>query len=157
MTGVVPNKRLYLSLVDRFPLVPIRNGRHLDEAIGVADELTAREHLAPEEKQYLDVLSDLIEKYEEEHHPMQASSPVEALAFLMETNHLRQADVGGHAESVVDRAPLGKERPVASRVRQQRVAARRVRGRRPSGTHGSFPAPRPGTSAKTRPRNGASA
>jgi len=90
---VLEDKDAYLALVDRFPLVPIHGERHLNQAITIIDELTGREALAPGEEQYLEVLSDLIERYEEERHPIGGASPAETLRFLMESNGLRQADL----------------------------------------------------------------
>ena len=87
------NKRRYIALVERFLLVPIRNESHLDQAAAIVDELTGKDRLSPEEEQYLDVISDLIEKYEEEHFPVGPASPAEVLQFLMEQNGLRQADL----------------------------------------------------------------
>jgi len=90
---VLEDKNAYLALVDRFPLVPIHGGRHLNQAIPIIDELTGREAPAAGEEQHLEVLSDLIERYEEERHPIGGALPVETLRFLMESNGLRQADL----------------------------------------------------------------
>ena len=48
-------------------------------------------------------------------------------------NDLRQADVRGHAEPLVDRAPLREKASVLAGVRQQGVSARRVVQHRPRG------------------------
>ena len=90
---VLRDKAVYMTLVDRFPLIPIRNEKHLAEAIAVVNELIDKKRRAPEEEEYLNVLSDLIEKFEEEHFPVEPSSPAEMLRFLMESNGLRQADL----------------------------------------------------------------
>ena len=58
----------YFELVRRFPLRPIRSERELDNAIAVIDDLIARLARSAEADDYLDVLSDLVEKYESEHH-----------------------------------------------------------------------------------------
>ena len=42
----------------------------------------------------METVGILIEKYEEEHHPMPDASGVEALKYLMEENGLKQADLG---------------------------------------------------------------
>src|SRR5262249_38713181 len=80
--GVVGKE--YFELVRHFPLRPIRSERELDHAIEVIDELIAREDRSRAEDDYLDVLSDLVEKYESEHHPIPDASPVEMLQFLIE-------------------------------------------------------------------------
>jgi HTH-type transcriptional regulator/antitoxin HigA len=60
----------YLDLVRRFPLRPIRNEKELDRAIAVIDALLDREQLTVAEEDYLDVLGDLVEHYEDQHHPI---------------------------------------------------------------------------------------
>ena len=81
MKNVVGNE--YFQLVRRFPLRPIRSERELDEATCVIDELIADERRSPGADDYLDVLSDLVEKYESEHHRIPDASPVEVLQFLV--------------------------------------------------------------------------
>lgn len=41
----------------------------------------------------LDLVSDLVEKYEDEHRPIPKASPIEVLRFLMEQGGLRQEDL----------------------------------------------------------------
>jgi HTH-type transcriptional regulator/antitoxin HigA len=45
------------------------------------------------EGEEMDLLSLLVEKYEQEHYPLEAPSPIEAIKFRMEQMNLRQADV----------------------------------------------------------------
>jgi HTH-type transcriptional regulator / antitoxin HigA len=52
----------YLELVRRFPLRPLRTGADLDAAVAVIDALVDRPRLSSPERDYLDVLSDLIER-----------------------------------------------------------------------------------------------
>jgi HTH-type transcriptional regulator/antitoxin HigA len=54
----------YLELVRRLPLHPIRSDAELDRAVAVLDGLLSRKKLAPGERGYLDVMSDLVERYE---------------------------------------------------------------------------------------------
>jgi len=54
----------YFKLVKRFPLTHIRDDRHLDTALGVIDELLEK-RLDKGAQEYLDVLTDLVEAYEE--------------------------------------------------------------------------------------------
>jgi HTH-type transcriptional regulator / antitoxin HigA len=79
----------YHELIREFPLRPIRSDRQLDRASRIAFRLAARQRLSRDERDYLDVLSDLIEKYEDEHHSIDpALSGRQALAFLVEENGL---------------------------------------------------------------------
>ncbi len=41
----------------------------------------------------MELLSLLVEKYEQEHYPIEAPSPIEAIKFRMEQMNLKQADV----------------------------------------------------------------
>jgi HTH-type transcriptional regulator / antitoxin HigA len=45
------------------------------------------------EGEELELLSLLVEKYEQEHYPIEAPNPIEAIKFRMEQMNLRQADV----------------------------------------------------------------
>jgi HTH-type transcriptional regulator / antitoxin HigA len=80
-------------MIRRFSLRPIRTEAELDAASGVIDELTDREDLSPAESDYLDVLGDLVEKYEDEHVEMPYVSDAAMLRSLMDEKGVRQADV----------------------------------------------------------------
>ena len=41
----------------------------------------------------LDLTSDLVSRYEQEHHPIKAAEPKDALRFLMEARGLKQEDL----------------------------------------------------------------
>ena len=71
----------------------IRTDSELDLAASVIDELTDRDDLSPAECDYLDVLGDLVEKYENEHVEMPFVSDAAMLGSLMEEKGVRQADV----------------------------------------------------------------
>ncbi len=79
----------YLALIRRFPLVPIRSYVHLDEALGVIEDLLARE-LSAVEQAYLDVLTNLVEAYEEKHVKIPRASEADVLRELMRANGLSQ-------------------------------------------------------------------
>ena len=49
--------------------------------------------LSPEEEKLLDLISDLVEKYEDEHYPFPEVPPNEILKFLIEQNDLKQSDL----------------------------------------------------------------
>lgn len=54
----------YKGLIERFPLVPIKNDAHLEKANEMAKSLMIRqEPLAADEGEYLEVLIDVIGKY----------------------------------------------------------------------------------------------
>lgn len=74
---------LYLKRVQAFPLVPIRNERHLVQAIKVINNLIQTQ-LDETEEEYLEVLTTLVEDYEEEHHPIPDADEAALLKHLLE-------------------------------------------------------------------------
>ena len=70
----------------------IGNDRELDGALARIKELWGSEPGTPEGDE-LDVLMLLVEKYEDEHHAIPASNPVEAIKFLMEQKDLSRKDL----------------------------------------------------------------
>jgi HTH-type transcriptional regulator/antitoxin HigA len=87
----------YLRLVEQFRLRPIESDQELAQAIAVVDQLTSKKRLLPEEEEYLAVLSDLIEKYEEEHVRVADMSAAEMLRFLIEQRGTTQQAVAREA------------------------------------------------------------
>jgi HTH-type transcriptional regulator / antitoxin HigA len=96
--------KAYLQLMGRFMLHPIKDDHELAEATSLADELLDRARLLPEEEQYLDVLCDLMEAYEDEHHPIPDVSASEMLRFLIDQRGVTQqvvANETGIANSTI--------------------------------------------------------
>lgn len=103
----------YLELVRRFPLRPLRSDADLDAAVAVIDALLDRDDLAPPEQDYLDVLSDLVEAYEDEHVPIEPVSDAEMLRFLIQSKGVTQAQAAaeaGIAESTISEVLSGKRK-----------------------------------------------
>jgi HTH-type transcriptional regulator / antitoxin HigA len=79
----------YFRLVERFPLVSIRDDAHLVRAQALLDELLqARADKGTE--LYVDVLTGLVELYEREHEPARAVSEADVLGELMRSHGLSQ-------------------------------------------------------------------
>lgn len=100
-------------MADDFKKLILRTEKELDDAIAVIDALLDRTDLNDGERDYLDVLSDLVEKYEELHHPIATVSDGEMLRFLLETHELTQVAVAkkaGIAESTISAVLAGKRR-----------------------------------------------
>ncbi len=95
----------YLALVGRFPLRPIRSNKELDAAVQMVDSLLDRKKLSSEEEDYLEVLGDLIERYETEEHPVAPVSDAQMLRHLIEAKGVSQTQVssatGGIADSTI--------------------------------------------------------
>src|SRR5271156_3353809 len=83
----------YLGLVRTFPLRPIRSDSDLDRAIAVIDSLITRDDLDSGEEDYLDVLGDLVHKYEAKHDPIAPVSDAEMVQFLLESNEMAQTEL----------------------------------------------------------------
>jgi HTH-type transcriptional regulator/antitoxin HigA len=88
----------------------IKNDRQLNEALERVNHLWEAENDTPERDE-LEVLSLLIEKYEEEHYPIPASEPIEAIKFLMEQNNLTRKDLQPFIGS------MGRESEILNRKR----------------------------------------
>jgi HTH-type transcriptional regulator/antitoxin HigA len=101
----------YLELVRQVPLRPIRSEAELDRAIAMIDSLLDQDKRSDDEKDYLDVLSDLVEKYEDEHDPMPPVSGAEMVRFLIDSAETTQAKVAsqaGIAESTLSEILAGR-------------------------------------------------
>jgi HTH-type transcriptional regulator/antitoxin HigA len=105
---------VYLKLVRRFPLRPIRSDEELDRAVAMVDSLIDRENLNQDEQDYLDVLSDLVERYETEVHPIAPVSDAVLLTHLIEMKGVTQAEVAaqtGIGESTISAFVSGARIP----------------------------------------------
>ena len=64
-----------------------------DHYTEVLYNLERRGHLSAAEEKYAELLTVLIEAYEEKHYAIRALSPVEVLTELMAANNLKQKDL----------------------------------------------------------------
>ena len=87
----------YLELVRQFPLCPIRTKRDYAAAIKAMEQLAVRgeDALNKDELDYLDVLTDLVEAYDNEHFPEpDEGTPLDRLTSLLEESAMSTADLG---------------------------------------------------------------
>jgi HTH-type transcriptional regulator/antitoxin HigA len=108
-----PGAEGYMALIRAWPLRPIRSEVELDRAIAMLDALSDRQALTPEEHDYLLVLSGLVERYEDDHHPIPAVTGVPMLRYLIESKGVPQARVAagaGIAESALSEILAGKRK-----------------------------------------------
>lgn len=101
----------YIELVHAYPLRPIRSEADLDSAIATIDSLIDRNDLDAGEEDYLDVLSDLVHKYEAEHDPIEPVSDAFMVRFLLDSNDMTQAELAERskiAESTISEVLAGK-------------------------------------------------
>jgi len=88
----------------------ITSDKQNDYYTEVLYNLERRGNLSASEEKYAELLTVLIEAYEEEHYPIRALSPVEVLAELMAANNLKQKDLASlfGSESIVSEIFHGK-------------------------------------------------
>jgi HTH-type transcriptional regulator/antitoxin HigA len=88
----------YLALIGAFPLRPLRSERDYDAAVKVLDALAVRREgsLARGEQDYLDILTMLVEAYDQEHYADEApdTDPLSMLKYLMSESGMTQGDLG---------------------------------------------------------------
>ncbi len=91
----------YIKLIKRFPLRRIRSKSEHSAAMEILDELMEREATrSQDETDYLSILAQLIEEWEENLPELRqsiqratATTPADALIFLMEANGLTQSQL----------------------------------------------------------------
>jgi HTH-type transcriptional regulator/antitoxin HigA len=90
----------------------IRSEAQHDQYVSTLLKLESRKNLTAEQKSYAELLTVLISSYEEEHHPIQAASPIEVLQELLDANDLKQKDLAPllGSESIVSEVLSGKRR-----------------------------------------------
>jgi len=102
----------YWRLITAFPLAPVRDDTHLEQALTIIDQLT--DHPQPDAgaRAYLGALADLVYVYEQQHVTWPRVTGADVVRHLMEEHRLTQADLaplfGGR--SVVSDVLAGKRR-----------------------------------------------
>lgn len=94
-TTINDDKKVYEKLIKRFPLRPIRDDAQNEQAAEICDMLIDRgDSLSQAERDYLEVLTDLISKYESKWDDECADmSPRDLIQYLMKQNDLAQKDL----------------------------------------------------------------
>ena len=84
----------YTEMISRFPLRPIKNEETYFDACDICVALAERfAELNEDERDYLDVLTGIVSKYEAENNEEVYVEPRELVSFLMEQNELKQKDL----------------------------------------------------------------
>lgn len=66
-----------------------------DNALEIADTLVGRADLTGDQADYLDVLADIIQKYESRHHPISGGGmPLETLQHMLDERGMNASDLG---------------------------------------------------------------
>ena len=89
------DEQKYARLLSKALPVKIRTEAEYDRLNAIIRELVDRdeEGLSPEEERLVDLLSDLIQQYDEEHYPIKDLPPHQMLRSLMDDNDLDHKDI----------------------------------------------------------------
>ena len=110
MTITFDDKTYSQLLAEIAPQV-IETEAEYERLLKVAEFLTFKKNLTPEERALDKLLVRLIEDYEEENYPMDESTPHDILLHIMESSGIRQADlvrILGSSSGVVSEVVNGK-------------------------------------------------
>jgi HTH-type transcriptional regulator/antitoxin HigA len=101
----------YTALLRRFPPKVIRTDAENEKYLEVLYELDRRSStLTQAERELADLLTLLVEDFEEKRYALPRTGPLEALRFLMDQHGLRQKDLAGvlGTPSIVSEVLSGK-------------------------------------------------
>jgi HTH-type transcriptional regulator/antitoxin HigA len=88
------NKRKYGALLATALPAVIKTEEENERMLAVAEQLIDKgQSRTPEEDQLFELVTKLIEDFEDEHYPVPDAPPHRVLQFLMEQNDLRQSDL----------------------------------------------------------------
>ena len=108
-----PSRDRYLELIREFPLRPLQSESDLDAATIVIHKLIDQDQLSLAEQEYLDVLSDLVEAYEDVHYPIEDVSEGAMIQSFLESRDISQAQLAkavGIATSTISEILSGKRK-----------------------------------------------
>ena len=88
------NPETYGKLLTQYLPKVITNEVENERALNIAETLSNKNNLTPEEEQLLDLLVTLIENFETQQYTFDNNStPLSRLIFLVEANNLKQVDL----------------------------------------------------------------
>ena len=114
-----PNQRAYVDLLAEALPVAITSEQELERLTIIADRLAVKRNLSPEEGRLLDLLSTLIEVYEDEHHPIPDALPHVMIQGFMQERGLRNKDLEQvlGSSGVTSEVISGKRKPSRAQVK----------------------------------------
>ena len=114
------NQGEYRQLVSKSLPHVIQNEAENEHYIRILEVLDAKSNPTPAEKTLADLLTMLIENFEEQHYALRKGTPTENLTELMQAHNLKQrdlVDVFG-TPSIVSEVLSGKRRLATSHIRK---------------------------------------
>ena len=82
-----------LQGIRKFLMPRVHNDEELEAYTAALFQLTALEKPSAAESEAIELLTLLVERYEQKHYPIPAADPVSVLRFLMEQQGLKQRDL----------------------------------------------------------------
>ena len=92
MTAATVAAVTYKKLVAKTPPKIVRTEEQNEQYVKVLFDLTSRK-MTKEESEFADLLTLLIEDFEEKNYALPKASPTETIRFLMDQNGLKQKDL----------------------------------------------------------------
>lgn len=92
-TTIDLNEKTYRQLLGRTLPHVVHTDEDCDRLTSELARLDERERLSPEKKELAELLTVLIDEYEERRYPIQKASPQQSLQHLMEARKLTQKDL----------------------------------------------------------------
>jgi len=101
----------------------IHNDAELKVYTDALFQLTALEAPSPSEAEAIELLTLLVERYEQAHYPIRAADPISVVRFLIEQQHLTQRDLIPQfgSESAVSMFLAGQRKLTLEQVRRLRA------------------------------------
>jgi HTH-type transcriptional regulator/antitoxin HigA len=93
LTAELVDQHVYRKLVAKALPHVIHTVEDNDRYLATLEALHDRGHLTPEEEQLAELLTLLIEDFEENHYHLKRASPTQMIRELMAANNLKQADL----------------------------------------------------------------
>ena len=86
----------WAELAAQLPLRPVHNDVDYDNAVELLDHLAVLDERTEDQEDYLETLSGLVERYDDEHFALKGSNftPIETLRYLCEQNGMTASALG---------------------------------------------------------------
>jgi HTH-type transcriptional regulator / antitoxin HigA len=113
------NRRRYAELLTETLPAAITNEEELERITAIVDGLAVKKSLSPEESRLLDLLSTLIEVYEDEHYPIPDAPPHVMIQGFMQDRGLRNKDLEPilGSSGVTSEVISGKRKPSKTQIK----------------------------------------
>jgi len=114
------NQNKYAELLAQTLPTAITNEQELEQFTEIVDRLAVKQTLSPEETRLLQLLSTLIEVYEDEHYPIPDAPPHVMIQGFMQDRGLRNKDLEPilGSSGVTSEVISGKRKPSKTQIKK---------------------------------------